>query len=67
MKIDDLSDVLKADEISKFLGMSKNKVYDLMKIKPESGGIPTLRIGRNVRVLKVDFVEWLNNPILKED
>jgi excisionase family DNA binding protein len=65
MKIEDLSDVLKAEEISQFLGLSKNKVYELMKIKPESGGIPTLRIGRNVRVLKTDLIEWLNKSIAK--
>lgn len=66
MKFEDLSDVLKAEDISEFLGMSKNKVYELMRINPNAGGIPTLRIGRNVRVLKADLIEWLNSPILKE-
>lgn len=66
MKIEDLPDVLNAYEISLFMGLSKNKIYELMRINPNAGGIPTLRIGRNVRVLKADLIEWLNSPILKE-
>lgn len=57
--MDNLPDVLKAEHIMEFLGMSKGKVYDLMRISVDAGGIPAMRIGRNVRVLKTDLLEWL--------
>lgn len=60
MKLEELSDVLTANEVSKYLGVCKNKAYELMRIKPNAGGIPSVRIGRNVRVLKVDLINWLN-------
>lgn len=57
----DLPDVLTADNISKFLNLSKRRVYDLMDISPEAGGIPCKRIGKSKRVLKDDFEKWLDN------
>lgn len=61
MKIDELSDVLKAKDIQNFLGISRGKAYELMRISPDVGGIPSIRIGKSVRVLKVDLLNWLNS------
>lgn len=61
MTYDDLPDVLTADLLSKFLSLSKRRVYELMEISPEAGGIPCLKIGRSKRVLKSDLQPWLNS------
>lgn len=59
MKLEDLPDVLTADILSKFLSLSKRRVYELMDLKADVGGIPCLRIGRSKRVLKTDLIAWL--------
>lgn len=61
MNLENLPDILKAEHLIDFLDMSRSKVYGLMRIKKEAGGIPAVRIGRNVRVLKHDLIEWLDN------
>lgn len=57
--IDQLPDVLTAIHIAKYVRISKWRVYELMKIKPEAGGIPTKCFGKTKRVLKSDLVKWL--------
>lgn len=59
MKLEDLPDVLTAEILSKFLSLSKRRVYELMELKDDAGGIPCLRIGRSKRVLKTDLLAWL--------
>jgi excisionase family DNA binding protein len=59
MKLGDLPDVLTAEVLSKFLSLSKRRVYELMELKDDAGGIPCLRIGRSKRVLKTDLLAWL--------
>lgn len=61
MTLEELPDVLTAYAISDFLGLSNRRVYELMDISNDYGGIPCLRIGRSKRVLKSDFIEWLNS------
>lgn len=58
-RIDDLPDVLTAADVAKLLGFGRGKSYELMRISVEAGGIPSVRIGKNVRVLKSDLIEWL--------
>lgn len=60
MKLEELPDVLTADVLAEFLSLSKRRVYELMDISDDHGGIPCLRIGRSKRVLKADLLEWLN-------
>ena len=43
-------------EVAEYLRMSKSKVYDLVKRKK----IPSVKIGRNVRIRHSDFMEWLD-------
>lgn len=59
MKLDDLPDILTADILSRFLSLSKRRVYELMDIAVEAGGIPKIQIGRSKRVFKPDFIHWL--------
>ncbi|QEK13747.1 helix-turn-helix domain-containing protein (plasmid) [Crassaminicella thermophila] len=61
MKFDDLPDILTADIMAEFLKLSKRRVYELMDISVEAGGIPKLQIGRSKRVIKTDFIKWLQN------
>ncbi|NYB72523.1 helix-turn-helix domain-containing protein [Sedimentibacter hydroxybenzoicus DSM 7310] len=60
-KFNELPDILTADILSEFLSLSKRRVYELMDINPEYGGIKCLRIGRNKRVLKTDLEEWMSS------
>lgn len=60
-KFEELPDVLTAEMLSKFLSLSKRRIYELMDINPIAGGIPCLIIGRSKRVLKTDLIEWLEN------
>ena len=61
MKLDDLPDVLTAKILSEFLSLSERRIYELMDIADEHGGIPCMRIGRSKRVYKPDLVEWINS------
>lgn len=44
-------------EVSKLLGVKLETAYSLIK----SGSIPALRIGRNYKIPKEMFDEWLRN------
>lgn len=55
--IKELPIVLEAKDIMDILGMCKTKVYDLM----EAEGFPLIRLGRNKRVMRDKFFEWLES------
>ena len=59
MPINDLPEIITAQHISDYLGISRGKVYTLFQIKPASGGIPNFAIGKSKRVEKKDFMEWI--------
>lgn len=61
MKLEELPDVLTAKVLAPFLSLSERRVYELMDISKEVGGIPCLRIGRSKRVLKTDLIDWLKS------
>ncbi|MCW2277767.1 helix-turn-helix domain-containing protein [Heliophilum fasciatum] len=56
---DDLPDVLTAQHIANFLGISRRRVYELLKMSPGVGGIPSFEIGASKRATKVDFLAWI--------
>lgn len=60
-RLEELPDVLTAEMLSPFLSLSKRRVYELMDINVNAGGIPCLRIGRSKRVLKTDLISWMNS------
>ena len=47
--------LLKAAEVSVTLGLSRTKTYALMA----SGELPTLRIGRSIRVPRAALQKWI--------
>lgn len=57
---DELPDVLTAQHISTFLGISRRRVYELLKLSPGYGGIPNFSIGISKRVEKDDFKKWID-------
>ncbi|WP_251027906.1 helix-turn-helix domain-containing protein [Bacillus sp. ISL-41] len=59
-----LPDTLTAMHISQFLGISRRRVYELLQIRTDKGGIPHFRIGASKRVEKEDFRQWVTQ--LKE-
>jgi len=52
-----LPPVLTAEDIQKYLNVSKSKAYNLFKLK----GFPTITIGGTKRVNKDDFLNWLES------
>jgi excisionase family DNA binding protein len=59
MKIDDLPEIITAQQIADYLQISRKTVYELLQINPEYGGIKNISIGASKRVEKVDFIDWL--------
>lgn len=55
-KIEDLPLVLTVSEVSKILGIGKNTAYDLIRC----GAIKSVRAGRQIRVSKSAFLEFLD-------
>ena len=50
-----MENVYTVPEVAEHLKLSKSKVYAMVK----AGKIPCIRIGRNVRILESDLVEWI--------
>jgi len=59
MSIDELPEIITAQHISDYLGISRGKIYTLFQINPASGGIPSFDIGNSKKVEKKDFVAWI--------
>lgn len=53
---DELPLVLNAEDLSRFLGVSKGTCYSMLKRKD----FPTIRIGKRLLVSKDKFLEWLD-------
>ncbi|HUX46632.1 MAG TPA: helix-turn-helix domain-containing protein [Desulfosporosinus sp.] len=58
MNKDELPEILTAQHISSFLGISR-RVYELFQLNPNFGGIPNFDIGASKRVEKQDFFKWI--------
>lgn len=63
MKKDQLPDILTAQNIADYLGISRRRVYELFQMKPEHGGIPNFDIGFSKRVRKEDFLRWIESKV----
>jgi excisionase family DNA binding protein len=50
-----LPEVLKAPDIATFLNVSKRFAYSMM----ERNDFPTIKIGRSKRVMRDDFLNWV--------
>lgn len=54
-----LSNMLTAKHIADYLGISRRRVYELLQMNEESGGIRCFHIGLSKRVDKKDFLQWI--------
>lgn len=59
MRIEELPDILTAQHIAKYLQISRQTVYELLQLNTDFGGIPHFNIGISKRVVKADFVHWI--------
>jgi excisionase family DNA binding protein len=48
---------MKAEDIAKFLNVSRSKAYDIMNQKD----FPTITLGKSKRVKSEDFLRWLES------
>ncbi|WP_158606388.1 helix-turn-helix domain-containing protein [Paenibacillus ginsengarvi] len=60
LKLDELPDVLTAQEIACFLRVDVRRVYDNLKLKPNAGGIPHVKMGKQMRIYRSDFISWMD-------
>lgn len=55
----ELPQILTAQHIAKYLGISRRRVYELLQMSEKSGGIRCFQIGLSKRVDKEDFFKWI--------
>jgi len=55
--------LLRAEEVQEALGLGRSKVYEMMA----TGVLPTVRIGRSVRVPADALRDWIAARISSED
>ena len=58
--LENLPDILTAQHIADYLGISRKRVYEFFQIKPDYGGIKSFDIGYSKRARKTDFLRWLD-------
>jgi hypothetical protein len=56
----DLPEVLTAEDITQYLRINLRRVYDNLNLQPHAGGIPNFKMGKQKRIIKDDFVTWIN-------
>ena len=61
-----LPDVLTAKHIANYLRISRRRVYELLRLRPEAGGIPSFDIGFSKRVDKQDLADWIEQQKTKK-
>lgn len=66
MNKEQLPDILTAQHISDYLKISRRRVYELMQLKEEAGGIRCFEIGLSKRVDKEDFLNWIDCQKMKK-
>ena len=49
--------VFKVEDVAKMLQVGRSKAYELFR----SNDFPSFYLGRQLRVTKADFLEWLNS------
>ncbi|PGV47027.1 helix-turn-helix domain-containing protein [Bacillus sp. AFS037270] len=54
-----LPNILTAQHIADYLGISRRRVYELIQMSEEAGGIRCFTIGLSKRVDKEDFLKWI--------
>lgn len=59
--LDEFPEILTAKHIAYYLSLTPKTIYELFKLNPQAGGIPSFNIGGSKRVDKRDFVKWLED------
>lgn len=59
--LDELPEILSAQLIADYLGISRSTIYTLFQIKPELGGIPNFEVGNSKRAYKKDLINWIES------
>lgn len=57
LSLESMSEILNAEQIAKYLSISYVKALHTIKY----GGIPHKKIGNTYRIVKNQFIAWLNN------
>lgn len=61
LTLENMPEILTAQHIATYLGISRRRVYELFQTYPEAGGIINFDIGFSKRVEKKDFIAWLES------
>ena len=56
-----MEEIMTIPEIADYLKLSKSKVYKMV----QKGDIPSIKIGKSVRLRRTDFVDWMMEELLK--
>ncbi|WP_248548976.1 helix-turn-helix domain-containing protein [Paenibacillus odorifer] len=56
--VEDLPDVCSPQICADFLGVSRNRIYELCQLSPEVNGIPSYTIGGSRKIDKSDLLLW---------
>lgn len=56
----DLPSILTAKHIASYLGIFRRRVYELLQMKEEAGGIRCFQVGFSKRVVKEDLFDWID-------
>jgi excisionase family DNA binding protein len=70
MQIEELPEMLRVDEAAEVLRISRSRAYDEVNAFLRSGGaagLPSIRIGRTVRVPKRALVAWIDAQLGSPD
>lgn len=59
--LEDYPEIMTASHIAEYLQISRRRVYELLKLSPDHGGLPCIEIGLSKRVKKDSFIAWLNS------
>jgi excisionase family DNA binding protein len=67
LKIEDLPEIMTAQDIASYLSISRRKVYELFQITVSAGGIKNFDIGFSKRVEKQDLINWVEARKLEKE
>ena len=57
--VDNMPDILTAKMIAGHIHVTVQQVYNLFNLSPEKGGIRNFSIGKSRRVMREDYLRWL--------
>jgi hypothetical protein len=58
--LEEFPDILTAKMISEHLHLTPQQIYNLFRLSPAAGGIPSFSIGKSRRARKSEYVKWLD-------